>query len=122
MQKSNLSTQLSHRVQGVGRVRPPCVPPSESASRTATLTDESRQKALTTLSVGSAMLFHLTHDAFKAYGLPQSLLLEVHPVSSPVLIAKSPRTVPAALKTMLHRVRRDAEAAQHPRCHERQGQ
>ena len=66
-----------------------------------TLTDESCQKVLTTLSVGSAMLFQLTHDAFKAYSLPQSLLLEVHPVSSPALIAESPCTVLAALKTVL---------------------
>ena len=68
-----------------------------------TLTDKLCQKALTTLSMGSAMLFQLTHDAFKAYGLPWSLLLEVHPVSSPALITESPCTVPAALKTVLHR-------------------
>ena len=67
-----------------------------------TLADESHQKVLMTLSVGSAMLFQPTHDAFKAYGLPQSLLLAVHPVSSPVLVTESPRTVLAALKTMLH--------------------
>ena len=77
------------------------VPPGESASRTVTLADKSCQKALMTLSVGSAMLFQPTHDAFKAYSLPRSLLLEVHPVSSPVLVAESPRTVVAALKTVL---------------------
>ena len=68
-----------------------------------TLADELHQKALTTLSMGSAILFQLTHNAFKAYGLPQSLLLEVHPVSSPMLAAESPCTVVAALKTMLCR-------------------
>ena len=31
------------------------------------------------------MLFQPTHDAFKAYGLPRSLLLEVRRVSSPAV-------------------------------------